>query len=115
MNYLDVLLVIVLLVFLVVLYLKVLRGYLSLSDIRKSISSAFGGGKGKYTQMKKDLQSELETLKKDKKESEDIIKEAKKRYMTHKIDEATYKEIVKENESRIIQIDLKLKRFTGYI
>ena len=113
MNFLDALLLIVFVIFLIVLYLKVIKDYISLSGIFKSI---FGNKhRTQYSQVKNELKNELEKLKKDKKECEDILKEAKKRYMKHLIDESTYKEIVKENESKIIQIDLKLKKFDSYI
>ena len=109
------LLLIVFFVFLVVLYLKVIREYLSFSSLWQFIYSKLGFEKSRYVEMRRGIKSEIEKLKKEKKEAEEIIKEAKKRYMTHKIDEVTFKEIVKENESKIIQIDLKLKKFEGYI
>lgn len=114
MNYLDALLIIVFLVFLVVLYLKVIREYISLSGILAKLTHQ-DMHKTKYSQVKHELKNEFEKLKKEKKECEEILKEAKKRYMKHTIDESTYKEIVKENESKMIQIDLKLKKFDNYI
>lgn len=115
MDFIETLLLIVFIIFLVVLYLKVIREYFSLSDLWNLLLSKLGLKQSKYTKVKYEIKSELESMKKEKKELEEMIKETKKRYMKHKIDESTYKEIVKENEAKIIQIDLKLKKFGNYM
>lgn len=61
------------------------------------------------------LDAELEVLYQKKAEIESMIKIAKIKYYKRKMDEESYKEIMKKNEERLIEVEAKINEMAGRV